>query len=152
MFTTIKIQKAKRTATAIFSVFLLFTFLFAVSPSTFSQTKKKKRPQTVTKKKPMTETFDKCLPDDITLGDVVSYNLNTKVNVTVKDELTRLKAKCTNGKLVDEKGKEIKFFRPSCWGNPPADYQEIISKEQKELEELKKKFTVIVINCNPLIP
>jgi len=145
-----KHQKSERAVIIALSVFFLLTFLFVGSHSVSAQTKKKRK-TSVTKKKPMAETFDRCLPKEIKLEDIVSFSLDSKPNVTVKDELSRLKAKCVNGKLVDEKGKEIKFFRPSCWGNPPADYAEILERERKELAELQKKHTVIIFKCNPLI-
>lgn len=70
--------------------------------------------------------------------------------VTVKQQLARLKARCRNNRLVDSKNREIKFYRlQGCWGNAPADYQEILDKQRRELVEMKKKFTVIEISCNP---
>ena len=95
--------------------------------------------------------FD-CLPDDVTLKDVVTYNKgNSRKNVTVKDKLLKLKAQCKNGKLVDDDHKEIRFFRVQCWGNPPADYKERQQRQQEELKELEKKYTVVVMGCNTLI-
>jgi hypothetical protein len=147
----VKIKNQRLTAIFI-SVFFVMSFLFVASDSTFAQTKKKKRVAKVTKKKPMIESFDKCLPKEINLDDIIYWDLNTKKTTSVKDELTRLKAKCVSGKLVDEQNKEIRFFKPECWGNPPADYLEIRQREREELEELKKKYTVIIFNCNPMIP
>jgi hypothetical protein len=62
-----------------------------------------------------------------------------------------MKARCHRGKLVDSRGREIRFFRVSCWGNPPEDYQEIRKRENEELARLKKGYTVIVFGCNPMI-
>ena len=91
-----------------------------------------------------------CLPDDITLQDVVTYSIiKPERNETVRDKLSKLKAKCENGKLVDEHRKEIRFFRLECWGNPPADYQERQQQQQDKLKELEKKYTVIVMGCDP---
>ena len=92
--------------------------------------------------------FD-CLPDDITLKDVVTYTLEADKNVTVRDKLIEMKAKCEKGKLVDSHHKEIRFFRPDCWGNPPADYEERQQQQQERLKELEKKYTVIVMGCDP---
>jgi hypothetical protein len=92
--------------------------------------------------------FD-CLPDDIKLKDVVSYGIREGRDVTVQDKLVSIKAKCENGKLVDEDHKEIRFFRLQCWGNPPADYEERQQRQQEELKELEKKYKVIVMSCNP---
>jgi hypothetical protein len=92
-----------------------------------------------------------CLPPEITLNEVVSYGANGQGNVTVQKKLAQLKARCRNRKLVDAKGREIRFHRPSCWGNPPADYMEIQQRETEELVNLRKTYTVIVFGCNPLI-
>jgi hypothetical protein len=102
------------------------------------------------KDQPEATQFD-CLPDDTTLKDVVTYRADASKNVTVKDKLIELKAKCENGKLVDEHHKEIRFFRVQCWGNPPADYRERQQQQQDELKELEKKYTVVVLGCNRFI-
>jgi hypothetical protein len=94
--------------------------------------------------------FD-CLPDEISLKDVVTYRRNAEKNVTVKDTLLELKAVCKDSKLVDDGGKEIRFFRMQCWGNPPADYRERQKRQQDELKELQKKYTVVVMGCNPFM-
>jgi hypothetical protein len=93
--------------------------------------------------------FD-CLPKDVKPDEVVQYGRGRK-DVTVEDKLVEMKARCEHGKLVDAKGKEIRFFRTSCWGNPPPDYQEIRKQENDELEKLKKRYTVIVFGCDPMI-
>ena len=90
-----------------------------------------------------------CLPPGTNLNEVVSYG--SKGNVTVQKKLAQLQARCRNRKLVDAKGREIRFHRPSCWGNPPADYMEIQQRENEELVNLRKTYTVIVFGCNPLI-
>ena len=92
-----------------------------------------------------------CLPDDVTLKTVATYSLKAERDVTVKDKLIELKATCENGKLVDDHHKEIRFFRLQCWGNPPADYQERQQQQQEELKKLEKKYTVVVMGCNPRI-
>ena len=64
-------------------------------------------------------------------------------------KLKQLKARCRKGKLVDAKGKEIRFFRlQGCWGNPPEDYQEILTRQAQELENLRKQYRVIEMTCN----
>lgn len=92
--------------------------------------------------------FD-CLPKDVRLDEVVAAG--KRGNVTVEKTLIGMKAQCRNRKLVDAKRREIKFFRPSCWGNPPADYLGIQQRENAELQKLKAKNAVIVFTCNPLI-
>ena len=98
-----------------------------------------------------------CLPSGVKLTDVVSAEMTGSSErgpvvkkVTVKQKLTDLKARCRNGKLVDDTGKEVRFYRAKgCWGNPPADYLEILDRQRRELEELKKQYTVIEMTCNP---
>src|SRR5260370_254827 len=91
-----------------------------------------------------------CLPKDVKPDDVVQYRRG-RGDVTVEAKLAEIRARCRGGKLVDAKGKEIRFFRTSCWGNPPSDYQEIRRRETDELEKLKKRYTVIVFGCDPMI-
>ncbi|HVS83494.1 MAG TPA: hypothetical protein VHE60_17325 [Pyrinomonadaceae bacterium] len=69
----------------------------------------------------------------------------------MEKKLAEMKARCRRGKLVDARGREIRFFRVSCWGNPPTDYQEIRQRENEELAKLKKRYAVIVFTCNPMI-
>jgi len=94
--------------------------------------------------------FD-CLPKDVQLNDVVTYSKRTKGNVTVEKTLIQMKAQCRNKKLVDAKRRGIRFFRTSCWGNPPADYLEIQQRESSELQKLKRTYAVIVFGCDPMI-
>jgi hypothetical protein len=100
------------------------------------------------------QSFGECLPEEIKPSDVVSSRQigSSKVfkKVTVEEKLIQLKASCRKGKLVDTAGREIRFFRlEGCWGNPPADYQEILQKQSEELEKLRRRYTVIEITCNP---
>lgn len=98
-----------------------------------------------------------CLPDGIKSNDIVSTQMVRSAagddevkKLTVERILIRLKAQCKKGKLVDAKGKEIYFFRlQGCWGNPPADYQEILKQQQEQLDKLKQRYTVIEMTCNP---
>jgi len=95
-----------------------------------------------------------CLPPEIQRGEVVSTErkLNSKMlsKVTVEQQLKQIKARCRRGKLVDDHGCQIYFYRlQGCWGNPPADYQEILTHQSRELEKLRKKYHVIEMTCNP---
>ena len=103
---------------------------------------------------PSAQRFHACLPSTVKPTEVVSYRTVTSTNavkkVTVEDRLTELKARCKKGKLVNSSGKEIYFFRMTgCWGNPPADYREILEQQNKELEKLRKRYLVIEMTCNP---
>ena len=85
-----------------------------------------------------------CLPKEVKETTLVSKDK------TVRQTLKLLKAKCSKGKLVDGKKREIRFYNlQGCWGNPPEDYLEIMDNQRKEIAELKKKYTVIEISCNP---
>jgi hypothetical protein len=97
-----------------------------------------------------------CLPPDIKPDTIVETKpIKSMVGIryikeTVVQRLDKMKARCKAGKLVDPKGREIRFYQlQDCWGNPPADYLEIVERQQSELKELRKKFTVIEITCNP---
>ena len=97
----------------------------------------------------------KCLPDDVTSADVVSIEQvkpgrsNIKP-ITVATKLKQLRARCRRGKLVDAKGTEIRFYHlQGCWGNPPENSEEILAEQAKELENLRKRYRVIEMTCNP---
>jgi hypothetical protein len=97
-----------------------------------------------------------CL-NDIKSDDVVSVRLittKTGQQITKKtivaQTLKNLKARCVHGKLLDRGGRQIRFYRlQGCWGNPPANYQEILERQRKDLADLKKKYTVVEMTCNP---
>ena len=97
----------------------------------------------------------KCLPPDIRPETVVgSVSVKQKDGstivryVTVGETLKNIGARCRGSKLVDRKGCEIRIFNmKGCWGNPPADYLEILDDQKKEIQKLKKKFTVIEVGC-----
>lgn len=99
------------------------------------------------------EEFAACLPEDVKLEDVVSVaqssvQANSAKKVTVRDILKLLKAHCKKDKLVDNAGREIRFYRlVGCWGNPPADSEEQLAHQKEELQQLKQKFTVVEIPC-----
>ena len=98
--------------------------------------------------------FRACLPAGIHATDVVSAqwlkSSNVVKKITVEQKLTEIKARCKKAKLVDASGKEIYLFRlTGCWGNPPEDYQEILQRQNDELEKLRKRYTVIEMTCNP---
>lgn len=99
------------------------------------------------------DTFERkfdCLPTNVRLDEAISYGRGGKESVTVGKKLLEMKARCRNGKLVDARNKEIRFFRISCWGNPPPDYREISRREHEQLTKLKKRYTVIVMTCDPM--
>jgi hypothetical protein len=93
-----------------------------------------------------------CLPKGVRLDEVVAIERGDRPGITVERELINMKARCRNGRLVDAKRREIRFFRVSCWGNPPENYLEIQQRESKELARLKRRYRVIVFGCNRMIP
>ena len=135
-----------------FTIVIVFSLLFAgglfqgnslADGSRGTRTRSQKRRAHVTR--------INCLPPDTKRDEVVTYGGDGRGHVTVEKKLAQLKARCRNRKLIDAKGREIRFFKPSCWGNPPADYAEIQQQENEELEKLRQKYTVIVFGCNPMI-
>lgn len=103
------------------------------------------------------EAIAKLLPPDVHLDTVADCEIGGANKVTVEEELIRAKAQIgADGKLTDAAGKPIEFFRlGGCWGNPPANYLQILAEQNRRLEELRKTHTVITLTCNPsgqLIP
>lgn len=102
--------------------------------------------------------FVACLPAGVNLEDVVSATqlkpTSASKRVTVREMLSRLKARCKKGKLIaGSGGREIRFYRlVGCWGNPPDDYQEQLARQNAELQRLKKKYTVVEIPCAQIDP
>ena len=100
--------------------------------------------------------FRACLPQDIKPSDVVSAriievgNNNIIEKVTVSQRLSELRAYCKNEQLVDGAGRALAFYKlTGCWGNPPANYQEILEQQRAQIEKLRTRFTVIEMTCNP---
>jgi hypothetical protein len=93
----------------------------------------------------------KLLPPDVQLNTVADCEYGGAKKITVEDELIRVQARVgEDGKLQDGRGKPIHFFKLiGCWGNPPANYQQILDEENRRLDELRKTHTVITLTCNP---
>lgn len=99
----------------------------------------------------------KCLGSGVDENSVSGFRTQTSktgetytVKITVKHTLKSMRARCRQGKLVDRNGRQIRFyFLKGCWGSPPDDYSEILDQQQKKIERLKKRYTVIEIPCNP---
>jgi hypothetical protein len=99
-----------------------------------------------------------CLPSRIRATDIVTavqigLGPNGIKKVTVGQELRKLKARCRRGKLVDNTGKEIRFYRltiaSGCFGVRPPDYERMLANQEKEIGALKKRYRVIEMTCNP---
>jgi hypothetical protein len=95
-----------------------------------------------------------CLPADVKADDVVTVEQRgsgrAPARITVEQRLKKMKARCRRGKLVDRSGREVRFYRlAGCWGNPPQDYREILGRQQRELDDLKRRYVVVELSCNP---
>jgi hypothetical protein len=98
------------------------------------------------------------LPENITLETEVKKDVKDKKGkivsfevTTVEKRLNELKASYKNNKLVDGKGKEIRFFEPLCRGVSAGFEQDEADRKakEKELADLEKKYTVIILYCDP---
>lgn len=135
--------------------YLLIFILIAGGGATLSAQKKSKMNRKQSKQVNNKANYA-CLPPDVTLETIVSTSIvesaagNKIEKESVKQRLDKINAGCRAGKLLDGKGREIRFYRlQDCWGNPPPDYLSIVENQQKELAELKKKYTVVELTCNP---
>ncbi|MEZ5428421.1 MAG: hypothetical protein R2747_19280 [Pyrinomonadaceae bacterium] len=98
------------------------------------------------------------LPDGVKLTDEVrEETLDEKGEksfriITVEEKLKQLKAAYEGDKLVDDEGREIKFYRPPVRGASQGyeEDQKQRERDEEELRELKEKFTVIILYVNPL--
>lgn len=89
-----------------------------------------------------------CLPGNRKLTDIVAREQD-KI-ITVADKLKQFQARCEKNQIVDSSGKEIRFYQlTGCWGNAPANYQEILAKQAAEIETLQEQYTLILMTCNP---
>ncbi|MBC7899293.1 MAG: hypothetical protein H7070_04505 [Saprospiraceae bacterium] len=101
--------------------------------------------------------FDR-LPENIKLETEVRKDIKNKEgkvissdNTTVEKRLNELKAYYKEDKLVDGKGREIRFYDPICRGVSAGFEEDAQDRKDgdKELVELEKKYTVIVVLCDP---
>jgi hypothetical protein len=98
----------------------------------------------------------RCLPAGYQLTDIVSATMVNNTNpiqvqkVTVAQELTKIRARCRRGKLVDGRNRSIVFYQlQGCWGAFPPNGQQILADQGKALAQLKKRHRVIEMTCNP---
>jgi hypothetical protein len=92
----------------------------------------------------------RALPDGVRFADYVETDA-TGYKVTVAEKLARLGAHVGgDGKIYDLTGHRIEFFHHYDGGMPlPAGAEEAA---RKELEAMKKKYTVIEIRRDPALP
>lgn len=91
-----------------------------------------------------------CMPADVRTDEVAVYD--GRKNITVAERLKSMNARCNRNRLVGRNQKEIRFFRRACYGYPPPNYLELQAEQSRKLEELKAKYIVVVIGCDPRIP
>lgn len=140
---------------------IYFLILFAVFAMAQSQCGKDKMPNA---NKPMSNQtkemtkFDR-LPDGVKLNDEVRKDVkNDKGEVvsfkiiTVEEKLKELGARYEKDKLVDAGGREIRFYTPPVRGTSQGFEEDKKQSERdaRELAELQKKYTVIILYVNPL--
>jgi hypothetical protein len=101
-----------------------------------------------------TNRFALCLPEGVKLTSEIREESDGSTKPkgkpkTVASRLAELRARCKNRKLVTRTGKEIRIVQLiGCWGNPPADYEEQLQRQERELKELREKYVVIEIPCS----
>jgi hypothetical protein len=89
--------------------------------------------------------MEKCLPDCLTLESRFAPDWRhegmRRPTITVRQKLRELRAYCKEGKLYDEAGKELYFYRVRETGYPIAP--EEVDAEQKRYQDLQKRYRVI---------
>ena len=141
--------------------FLIVFAVFAMAQSQAQCSKDKMQNTNKPMPSPTKETtkFEKVLPDGVALSDEVKNEVkNDKGEVvsfkiiTVEEKLKEIGAKYEGDKLVDSSGKEIRFYKPPVRGASQGIEEDKKQRErdEKELTELRKKYTVIILYENPL--
>jgi hypothetical protein len=102
-----------------------------------------------------TIAISECLPPGITLSTVVEYRPTGKMvrvkntiepvfdEVTVEQELAKVGARASGGKLYDAGGKEIRIFKGYGGGAKPPP--QMMQSEQAERRRLKSLYTLIEV-------
>ena len=102
-----------------------------------------------------TNRLASCLPEGVKLTSEIFEESEGSTSAkgktkTVASKLAELRARCKNRKLVTRNGNEIRIVQLiGCWGNPPADYEEQLQRQELELKALREKYIVIEIPCSP---
>lgn len=144
-------------------IYILMVFMVFVFAQSQAQCDKNKK---VTSEKananinmPEEKTKFEDLPDSVKLTDEVrevvkddSGKVVSDEIITVEEKLRRIGAKYEDSKLVDSKGREIKFYKPPVRGASQGfeEDQKQAKRDAEELKELKEKYTVIILYVNPL--
>lgn len=146
----------------IFILMVLMVFAFAQSQAQCDKKGKMKTEKTnANKNKPMSDEKTKFenLPDGAKLTDEVREIVKDEDDKIISDEIIKVEqklrkigAKYDDGKLIDADGRAIKFYKPPIRGISQGfeEDRKQAERDQKELEKLKKDFTVITLYVNPL--
>lgn len=84
-------------------------------------------------------------------GDIVSAERirdDRLVTVTVEEKIRQMRGRCFKGRLVDPKGRRIRFYRLHCFGAPTAYALKTMQQQREDLDALRKRFTVVEMTCN----
>lgn len=145
----------------IYFLIVLIIFGFAQSQKNCGETKNNRNESAGNKimaEKTVEKTNFDNLPDGVKLTDKVRKDVTGEKGevvsietTTVEKELKNLGAKYDGGKLVDKNGKEIKFYKPPVRGISQGFEEDERQREldEKELKELKEKYTVVILYVNP---
>jgi hypothetical protein len=140
------------------TVFFIILAFWGLAQTQNCDKKTAQSPVNMTTPTPKATTRYDRLPENITLESKVAKETKndrgefTSVEiVTVEKRLNELKARYEKDRLVDEKGKEIRFFQTLCRGVSAGEEQDEIDRKakEKELAELEQKYTVIILQCDP---
>jgi len=138
--------------------FLIIFTVFAVAQSQCDKDKVQRTNKPIPSPTKEMTKFDH-LPDGVKLSDEVRNDVkNDKGEVvsfkiiTVEEKLKELGAKYEKEKLVDRGGREIRFYTPPVRGASQGfeEDQKQQERDARELAELQKKYTVIILYVNPL--
>jgi hypothetical protein len=90
-----------------------------------------------------------CLPADVKLSDPVVDPTAPNKRATVESKLRSLRARCRKARLLDRHGREIRFYHlVGCWGNPPRGYDEILKRQEREIADMRKRYTLLEVPCD----
>jgi hypothetical protein len=144
-------------------IYILMVLMFFAVAQSQAQCDKNKKTETekanADKKMPEKQTKFENLPDGAKLNDEVREEITDKDGkvienkiITVEEKLRKIGAKYQDGKLVDNDGREIRFYKPPVRGTSQGfeEDQKQAKLDAEELKELQEKYTVIILYVNPL--
>jgi len=87
------------------------------------------------------------------VGDLIDTTINFESKfsktLTLDQHLLSEGVVCANNILYKDKTKVVIYNEIGCWGMPPEDYSDILSAQDKNIQELKTQFYVVEVPCNP---